>query len=223
MEFDRVARSLSQYACWRLNAASEEDFSPTNEDPAADLFAGLVLHDRPRPTVSDLERAANLMRHWPTDRLLDTSRPEIRDVICRLASTAIEVFFTERFWRLAKPGGLVAVIVPESIVASIRLSAFRRWLADRMSLLASVGLPQKVFTGVGANAKTTILFFRRTPQERREGENSSEASPCEPEANRPVLLTAPRLDSRDWSLESYLNSVLQSARENRAVYWPEVK
>ena len=92
---------------------------------------------------------------------LDTSRPEVRDTIRRLASTAIEVMFTERFVRLAKPGGLIAVIVPESIVASDRLGPFRIWLLGRMDLLASVSLPQKVFTGVGANAKTSIVFARR--------------------------------------------------------------
>ena len=145
--------------------------------------------------------------------MLDVSRPEIRDVVCRLASTAIEVFFTERFLRLAKPGGLIAVIVPESIVASDRLSPLRRWLTGRMDLLASVSLPQKVFTGVGANAKTTILFARRRVQERTEGW-WLEPPEAMPDADRTILLTAPRLDATNWSLEIYLESVLEALRSH---------
>jgi len=211
-ELDRLVKTLSQYACWRLNApaAEGEEADSEFERPSGDLFAGLLLSDKPRPTASDYERTAQLISRWPVDRLLDVSRTEIRDVVCRLASTAIEVFFMERFVRLARPGGLIAVIVPESIVASDRLAPLRRWLAGRIDLLASISLPQKVFTGVGANAKTTILFARQSAQK--------QADP-----NRLVLLTAPRLDSPLWSLENYLESVLQSARRERNVDWPQSK
>jgi type I restriction-modification system DNA methylase subunit len=97
-----------------------------------------------------------------------TCRPEVRSTIQRLASTAIEVYFVERFVQLAKPGGMIAIIVPESILASDQLGALRAWLMEHLWLLAVVTLPQKVFTGVGANAKTGILFARRfTVQEQQ--------------------------------------------------------
>src|SRR5205085_5690881 len=212
LELDSVVRSLCHYACWRLNPApdEEEESTATSENRFTDLLAGLALNDRPRPTASDYERTAQLIRHWPTDRLLDVERTEIRDVICRLATISIEVFFTERFLRLAKPGGFIAVIVPESIVASDRLSTLRRWLACRMDLLAIVSLPQRVFSGVGANAKTTILFARRVLSQRPEGWWLNEQVA---DANRKVLLTAPRLNSPNWSLEGYLNSILEGARD----------
>lgn len=209
---DLQARSLSQYACWRPNAAPGEGEEPESEPDTAstDFFAGLALHDRPRPTASDCERTALLIRQWPADRLLDVSRPEIRDAIQRLASTAIEVFFTERFLRLAKRGGLIAVIVPDSIVASERLRPLRRWLSAHADLRAVVSLPQKVFTGVGANAKTTIIFLRRLAEDRPE---EWWMKPDDfPGAKQTVLLTAPRIDAPNYSLEVYLNSVLASAR-----------
>ena len=223
-ELDRQVRILSQYACWRLNAAPEEeeetDAAPAG--PSTDFFAGMILSDRNRTTISDLERAAHLIAHWPLDRPLEAARPEIRDVIRRLASTAIEVFFTERFLRLARPGGLIAVIVPESIVASDRLGPLRRWLAGRMDLLASVGLPQKVFTGVGANARTTILFARRRIQERPDGWAAQDPDHL-PDTDRMIYLTAPRLDAPHWSLESYLESVLEGARSHRNDFQPDTQ
>lgn len=223
-DLDKLARRLCEYACWRMNAAPDDDTAtaapPDNDTP--DLLAGLALNDRPRPTVSDCERSAHLIRQWPAGRLLDVSRPEIREVIGRLASTAVEVFFTERFLRLAKPGGLIAVIVPESIAASERLSPLRRWLTGRMDLLMVVGLPQRVFTGVGANARTTILFARRRLQERPEGWWLQPQETL-PDAGRSVRLTAPQVEAPNWSLQAYLDGVLQSVRAKQASARPTAK
>lgn len=224
-EFERLVRTLSQYSCWRLETEPEADAEVEAESEIAptELFAAGVLCDRRRPTASDLEQAAQLIAHWPPNRPLDTSRPEIRDTIRRLASTAIEVMFTERFVRLAKPGGLIAVIVPESIVASDRLGLFRIWLLGKIDLLASISLPQKVFTGVGANAKTSIIFARRLVQDRANGWHSSEALANLPDDDQPIFLAAPRLDAPGFTNEIYLACVLADARRERESFWPEGK
>jgi hypothetical protein len=154
---------------------------------------------------------------------LDTAQPDVRDTIRRLASTSIEVMFTERFVRLAKPGGLIAIIVPESIVASDRIGPFRIWLMGRMDLLATVGLPQKVFKGVGANAKTTIVYARRRTKDRPDGWYSSGAYKNMPEENVPIFLTAPLLDFPGFSIESYLARVLADAQRQRETFWPDPK
>ena len=115
--------------------------------------------------------------------------------------TAIEVVFTERFVRLAKPGGFIAIIVPESIVASDRLGAFRIWLLGKMDLLASVSLPQKIFTGVGANAKTSIIFARRRAQDRPDGWYRPDTLDDSSDKDQPIFLAAPRLDVPGFSTE----------------------
>ena len=222
-ELDRLVRTLSQYSCWRLETEPEQD-GEADEDSAGaptELFAAAALCDKRRPTASDYERASQLIAQWPQNRPLDTSRPEVRDTIRRLASTAIEVMFTERFMRLAKPGGLIAVVVPESIVASDRIGPFRIWLLGRMDLLATVGLPQKVFRGVGANAKTTIVYARRRAHDRPDGWYSSGAYKNLPEENIPMFLTAPLLDFPGFSLESYLARVLADAQCQRETFWPD--
>lgn len=132
-ELDRLVRKLSQYSCWRLETESEPDDAVEEKSGSAlaELFAASALFDKNRPTASDYERAAQLIGNWPANRPLDITRPEVRDAIRRMASTAIEVVFTERFVRLAKPGGLIVLIVPESIVASDRLGAFRIWFSGK--------------------------------------------------------------------------------------------
>ena len=224
-ELDCLVRKLCQYSCWRLETESEPDdaVEEKSESAPAELFAASALFDRRRPTASDYERAAQLIAHWPANRLLDASRLEVRDAIRRLAGTAIEVVFTERFVRLAKPGGLIALIVPESIVASDRLGAFRIWLLGKMDLLASVSLPQKIFTGVGANAKTSIIFARRRVQDRPDGWCRPDTLDNSLVEDQPIFLAAPRLDAPGFSHESYLARVLADARRERKKFWPDTK
>ncbi len=224
-ELDRLLRTLSQYSCWRLQTEPEQDdeSEAESESAASELFAAAALFDKRRPTASDYERAAQFIAHSSANRPLDISRPEVRDTIRRLASTAIEVVFTERFLRLAQPGGLIAAIVPESIVASDRLGPFRIWLLGRMDLLASVSLPQKVFTGVGANAKTSIIFARRRDQDRPSGWDSRDAPDDSSDDDRPIFLAAPRLDAPGFSVASYLARVLADARREREQFWPDAK
>ncbi len=224
-ELDRLARTLSQYSCWRLETEPEQEDETGAEAESAptELFAAATLFNRRRPTATDYERAAQFIAHWPVDRPLDPSRPEVRDTIRRLAMTAIEVIFTERFVRLATPGGLIAVIVPESIVASDRLGPFRIWLLGRMDLLASVSLPHKVFTGVGANAKTSIIFARRRAHDRPSGPQAPATPGESPEDDRPIFLAAPRLDAPGFTIQSYLDRVLADARGERESFWPSPK
>ena len=224
-ELDRLVRKLSQYSCWRLETESEPDDAVEEKSGSAlaELFAASALFDKNRPTASDYERAAQLIGNWPANRPLDITRPEVRDAIRRMASTAIEVVFTERFVRLAKPGGLIVLIVPESIVASDRLGAFRIWLLGKMDLLASVSLPPKIFTGVGANAKTSIIFARRRMQDRPDGWYRPDAFDDSLDEDQPIFLAAPRLDAPGFSHEGYLARVLADARREREKFWPDTR
>lgn len=116
--------------------------------------------------------------------------------------------------RLAKPGGLIAFIVPDSIVASDSLGPLRTWMIARMDLLAVVGLPQKVFTGVGANAKTSIVFGRKLNASSPEATQVSKDKNGDDANGRRVLLTAMRAEAK-CSLADYLKDVLQRADRNR--------
>ncbi len=211
---DYLARQLSRYACWRLRDGLDDGANESLAETlnGGGLFADLDL-DSERPIrASDYERMARAVADWPVDRPLDTSQPEVRDTIRRLASTAIEVFFTERFVQLAKPGGMIAVIVPESILASDQLAPLRLWLMRQIQLLAVVSLPQKVFTGVGAKAKTGIVFARRYTAAELEAHAKAPGRIAEELRDKKILLTSPHPDADDWSFDDYLLGVTESAK-----------
>jgi hypothetical protein len=209
------------------DAPENGEGDPGEGRSTADLFAGRGASPLSKNGASDLNHAAEFVSAWPPNRLLDPLRPETRLLLRRLASTAIEVFFMERFVRLTRPGGLVAVIVPESIVASDQLAPLRTWLLTQIELLAVVSLPQKVFAGVGANARTSVVFARRLLRPK------SELPPADPPADEEdseagagvgtepkVFLAAPNTESKEYLLESYLADVVRGAKERAALFRP---
>jgi predicted Rossmann fold nucleotide-binding protein DprA/Smf involved in DNA uptake len=211
---DYLARHLIRYACWRLRGEADEAAEDTlNEPDRGGLFADLDLSAERPIRASDYERMAQAVADWPADRLLDPTQAATREAVRRLVTIAIEVFFTERFVQLAKPGGVVAMIVPESILASDQLGPLRKWLMQKIQLMAVVGLPQKVFTGVGAKAKTGIVFARRYTAD--EEEENAKARGTRGLAEKfhdvQILMVAPNTDSDEWSLRDYFSDVTSSA------------
>ena len=77
------------------------------------------------------------------------------------ASQVIEVLFLERFIRLAKPGGKVAIILPEGIFANSNLRYVREWLVNNFTVRVIVGLPRETFKETGTMAKTAILYLEK--------------------------------------------------------------
>ncbi|HIE51529.1 MAG TPA: SAM-dependent DNA methyltransferase [Armatimonadetes bacterium] len=79
------------------------------------------------------------------------------------ASQVIEVLFLERFIQLAKPGGKVAIILPEGIFANFNLRYVREWLVKNFTARAVVALPRETFKATGTTAKTCILYLEKSP------------------------------------------------------------
>ncbi|MBI2924369.1 MAG: N-6 DNA methylase [Verrucomicrobia bacterium] len=219
-KLDQLAKQLGRYTCWRLGKDTDNgEVESTSATTTGDLFTG--LGEKRKNGSDEFARAAGMVSAWPLNRLLDPRRTETRLLLRRLASTAIEVFFMERFLRLAKPGGLIAVIVPESILASDQLGPLRTWLLTEMDLLAVVSLPQKVFAGVGANARTSVVFARRLLRPRKADDRPAVAlEPDAPEdaedngTGPSLLMAAPNTTAPRFNLEHYFATVLQGVREH---------
>jgi type I restriction-modification system DNA methylase subunit len=123
-----------------------------------------------------------------------------------LINFPIEILFTERFLQLAKPGGIIAIILPEGIFANAQTQYFRDWMLQKGRPLAIVSLPRKVFAGAGANAKTTILFMRK----RKPGEAPKDT------ARKKTLLASPKqVNGNSVHLEKYFEEVLNATKKIR--------
>ena len=79
----------------------------------------------------------------------------------KIKSFPIEILFLERFMQLAKPGGWIAIIIPDGILANSQLHYVREFIAKKTKVLAIVSLPRDTFKEVGTGAKTSILFLQK--------------------------------------------------------------
>ena len=78
----------------------------------------------------------------------------------RKGSVGREHLFLERAIQMLKPGGRLAIVLPQGLLANPTSSYLRRWILTKCRLLAVVGLHPHAFvpyTGV----KTSLLFLER--------------------------------------------------------------
>ena len=73
----------------------------------------------------------------------------------------IEILFVERFIQLVKPGGWIAVIIPDGILSNSNAHYVRDFIAAKAKVEAIVSLPRETFKQAGTSAKTSILFLRK--------------------------------------------------------------
>lgn len=85
----------------------------------------------------------------------------VEEVIKKSQGIPIEILFIERFLQLCKPGGWIAIIIPDGILANSTYDYVRRFIAERAKILGIVSLPRGTFKEAGTSAKTSILFLQK--------------------------------------------------------------
>lgn len=77
-----------------------------------------------------------------------------------LNSTAPEVLFIEACYNFLKPGGKMAIVLPDGILGNPKMEAVRVWILKHFKLIASVDLPVETFLPqVGVQA--SLLFLQK--------------------------------------------------------------
>lgn len=77
------------------------------------------------------------------------------------SSMPAEQLFVEAALRFVKPGGLLAIVLPDSILNNPSLQFIRQWLMLRSRLVASVDLPKETFAESGGVPNPSVLFLQR--------------------------------------------------------------
>ncbi len=76
-----------------------------------------------------------------------------------------EVLFIEQIQRFLKPGGYVAIVVPDGILTNSSLQYVRNRMEEKFRIAGVVSLPQTAFTHTGAGVKSSVLFLKKhTPE-----------------------------------------------------------
>lgn len=72
-----------------------------------------------------------------------------------------EVLFIEQCHRFLKPGGYMAMVIPDSILTNSSMQYVRDWIEEHWQIVSVVSLPQFAFAANGAGVKSSVLFLRK--------------------------------------------------------------
>lgn len=74
-----------------------------------------------------------------------------------------EVLFIEQCLHFLKPGGFLAIVLPDGILQNATALPVRRWLHSKAELVAVVSIPQEAFVPYGTGIKTSLVIVQKHP------------------------------------------------------------
>lgn len=84
------------------------------------------------------------------------------------ANQSTEVMFIEQCYKFLKPGGYLAIVIPDGILTNSSLQYVRDQIEDWYRIVAVVSMPQDAFAHTGAAVKSSVLFLRKLTTKRSE-------------------------------------------------------
>ena len=93
--------------------------------------------------------------HGEGDEQMSKDRRKTRD------QQTTEVLFIEQCHRFLKPGGYLAMVIPDSILTNSSVQYVRDWIEEHWRIVAVVSLPQFAFAANGAGVKSSVLFLKK--------------------------------------------------------------
>ena len=88
-----------------------------------------------------------------------------------------EQLFIERCMQLLKPGGRLAIVLPDSILGNPGLGYIRQWLLEKTRIIASVDLHADTFQPKNGTQTSILILQKKTHEEINEEQYSGMMSP----------------------------------------------
>ncbi len=76
-------------------------------------------------------------------------------------SLPLEILGLERCLQFLKPGGKLAIVLPDGVLSTSQLKFVRDWYYGEVYVVAVVSLPQLTFVPYGAGTKTSLVLLRK--------------------------------------------------------------
>lgn len=93
---------------------------------------------------------------------VDGAKPIRRDLLDKVRDQqTTEVLFIEQCHKFLKPGGYMAMVIPDSILTNTGMQYVRDWIEEHWRIVSVVSLPQFAFAANGAGVKSSVLFLRK--------------------------------------------------------------
>lgn len=133
------------------------------DTPSLDNSFDVVLTNPPFGSKGKVEdtrilKSYSLARKW-RDRDLGAweTTPQV------LGGQTPEVLFIEKCLRLLKPGGRMAIVLPDGLLQNVSSSHIRFWIQTQARVLAVVSIPHEAFIPFGTGIKTSLVVLQKKP------------------------------------------------------------
>jgi len=74
-----------------------------------------------------------------------------------------EILFIEKSLKLLRPGGRMAIVLPDGLLQNISNNHVRFWIRSQAKILGVVSIPQEAFIPYGTGIKTSLLLLQKLP------------------------------------------------------------
>jgi len=107
-------------------------------------------------------------------------RQEVMEMVGRFQlgnkkkSLPLEILGLERCFQFLKPGGKLAIVLPDGLLKNKSSLFVRNWIENVAKIKAVISLPEEAFNPYGAMVKTSLCIFQK--YEANEKKNSDEAA-----------------------------------------------
>ena len=82
------------------------------------------------------------------------------------ANQSTEVLFIEQAYNFLKPGGFLAIVIPDGILTNSSLQYVRDKIEQWFRIVAVVSMPQTAFAHTGAGVKSSVIFLRKWSEDK---------------------------------------------------------
>lgn len=123
----------------------------------------IVLTNPPFGSKGKVEDQRILKSYLLARRWNRTSKNEWEATRNVLAGQSPEILFIEKCLKLLRPGGRMAIVLPDGLLQNISNSHIRFWIRSQAKVLAVVSIPQEAFVPYGTGIKTSVLLLQKRP------------------------------------------------------------
>jgi len=80
-----------------------------------------------------------------------------------LTGQSPEILFIEKSLKLLRPGGRIAIVLPDGLLQNVSNSHIRFWIRSQARVLGVVSIPQEAFLPYGTGIKTSLVLLQKLP------------------------------------------------------------
>lgn len=140
------------------------------------------------------------------------------------------ILFIERVLDLIKPGGRIAIVLPQGVFNNTNMDYIREWLFDKARILAVVGLHGNTFKP-HTGTKTSILFLQKWENEplkdypifmavsKKGGKDNSGEYVFKKDKDGKYIYDSRGRKALDHDLDEVANKFIEFAKKERFEFW----